>query len=234
MYYKILTIDEYFAKYPAMKENEWFNTCFFPKNKTGILRSGILQFEENEWAIGGGFEGNCSIYTIRDYRKYFDPKGRKKVEITEQEYYFVNSPDMNDMIPFNLLSIKELVQDEIANNFTSIFTYPRRFQDKYANALKVVIGDMVLGSSNFPIELISDIEKELTPLEWKSVLIHRNRLIWSLESVSKEQPIKLRIDGIDDGAVEGLFESLEQAEKALKYNSFVGSERWELPFFRTD
>ena len=230
MIFEILTIDEYLTKNPLMKKDEWFNLCFNPKNDSGLIEKGILQFSEDNWAIGGGFEGNCSIYTIRDFREHKEPKGRVKV-VTGDGYDFIGSPDMNDLVPFDLLSIKTLVENEIDSNYTSIFTYPRRFTNKYAQELKLVIGDTVCQKSNFPIKLIPDIEKELTLIEWKYILIKRHQLRWSINSVSQEQPIKIRISGIDDGAVEGLFENIADAKRELHMASFMG---FKDSFFHTD
>ena len=230
MNFKILTIDEYITKNQLMKNDEWFNSCFNPQNDSGLIEKGILQFPEDEWAIGGGFEGNCSIYTIRDFREHKITKGRTKV-VTDDGYDFIDSPDMNDLVPFDLLSIKTLVKNEIKGNYTSVFTYPRRFTNKYAQELKVVIGGTVCQECNFPIKLIPDIEKELTEIEWKYVLIKRNQLRWSITSVSQEQPISIRISGIDDGAVEGLFENIDDAKRKLHEASFMG---FKDPFFHTD
>jgi len=230
MKFKILTIDEYFTKNPLMKNDEWFNSCFNPKNDSGLIEKGILQFPEDEWAIGGGFEGNCSIYTIRDYRNHFEPKGRKKIE-TKEGWDYIDSPDMNDMMPFDLLSVQTLISNEIESNHTSIFTYPRRFTDKYKEILMIKIGDSMCQKSNFPIDLIPEIEKELTPIEWKNVLVKRHRIVWSIQSVSQEQPIRVRVSGIDDGAIEGLFEDITDAKMKLHMASFMG---FEDPFFHTD
>jgi hypothetical protein len=230
MKFKIITIDEYFSDYPEMKDDEWFNSCFNPKNDTGLLKKGILQFPLDSWAIGGGFVGNCSIYTIRDYRDCFTPKGRKKIE-TNEGYDYIDSPDMNDMIPFELLSIQTLISNEIESNHTSTYTYPQRFTAKYKECLLIKIGDTICQKSNFPPDLIPEIEKELTSIEWKFVLTKRHRLEWSIQSVSQEQPIKVRVSGIDDGAIEGLFETLAEAEKKLSFCSHVG---FESPFFSTD
>ena len=34
MHFKLLTIDEYLSKYPEMKDDESFSSCFNPKNDT--------------------------------------------------------------------------------------------------------------------------------------------------------------------------------------------------------
>lgn len=232
--YKILSIEEYFELHPEIKDNpdnDWVKQSINDKDCHGLMEKGMLKFYSKQWAIGGGFSGNCSIYTIVDYSKHMVPKGRRKVDI-EGGYKFVDSPDMNDLIPFELKPIKQLIEEELFNNERSIYTYPYRFRDRYQAILSVYVGDHLCKNSEFPEDLVRQIQCELTPIEWKSVLKNMHNISYSLEMPSQEEPIRVRIDGIDDGAVEGIFNNYETARECLRISSYHNT--FQKPFFSTD
>ena len=232
--YKILSIEEYLELHPEITKSQEYNCfkqCTENEERSGLIEMGILKFDSKQWAPGGGFTGHCSIYTIIDYSKHMVPKGRKKVDI-EGGHKFVDSPDMNDLIPFELKPVKQLIEEELFNNERSIYTYPYRLRDRYQKNLLVYVGDNLCQKSELPEDLVREIQCELAPIEWRDVLKNIHNISYSLEMPSQEEPIAVRIDGIDDGAVEGIFSDYETAKNCLRISSY--HNKFQKPFFSTD
>ena len=229
--YNILTVEQYFELYPEMKQDDWFNRCIKPYCPHGTLETGVLQFPEDYGAVGCGFTGNCSVYSIVDYSKVLEPKGRKRIE-TENGVDYVDSPDMHDLIPYELKTSKELIEQELFNNKKSVFTYPYRFRERYEDALITYVNGEKCTKTEYEEDILRVILSELTDLEWRQVLQEQHSITWSLESVTKEFPIRLRIDGSDDGAVEGIFKTYLEAQRQLKFQSY--NDSFKSPFFYTD
>jgi hypothetical protein len=77
---------------------------------------------------------------IEDYSKALFPKGRQRIE-TDKGIDYVDSPDMYDLIPYELKTSKELIEQELFNNKRSIYTYPHRFRERYESDLTTYVGD---------------------------------------------------------------------------------------------
>lgn len=175
----------------------------------------MLRFPEGEWVTGGAWPGNYGRVSIIDYRTYTVPKGRRKITLPNGDTDYEDWDGMNDLVIRDLPTTAQNIQREVARKRTSFYNMPHRFGEKYMEHLLCKIGDTVCQGSQLTEEMLAEVLAEMTPFE-------RSKYEQSLYKIdvtlypSVEQPVKVRIDGNDDGAEEALFPDMESARDALE------------------
>jgi len=218
----LMSIDDYKKKYePELNAHEYLgeNGYFIrltenDRNQPGVVEMGMLKFFENDWVPGGAWPGNYGMYDITDFTKYKSHKGRKRIEI-EGGYDFIDSTDMFDLIPYPLLSTQENILAEVERKRLSIYNVPHRFHERYKDKLIIMINDTKCSESKLTEDMIREVLSEMTPAEKSKYQQSLYKINVSLYP-SIEMPICIRIDGIDDGAEEALFDTFDNAKKSLE------------------
>lgn len=216
----LMTIEDYLKRFKSVLGKDrgghtlrpYFNSM--SELHSGDVEVGMIHFSKSEWVPGGAWPGNYGMYHIRDYRITKEVKGRKKVEI-EGGYDYVDWEGMNDEIPYPLKTTKQNIAKEVARKRVSLYNFPHRFYLKYKDRLIIKIGNTVCGPTDIPKQLLIEILNEMTPFERSIYEQSLYKIDVSLYP-SIEQPVNVRITGIDDGAEEALFPSVEEAQESMK------------------
>lgn len=182
----------------------------------------MLLFDAGDWVPGGAWPGNYGRVTINDYSTRMVRRGHKKVILSENAYEYQDQEGMDDLVLYGLTTTAQNLQQELENKRTSLFSFPHRVHTGYQERLLVTINGEVAGGSNLTDEMLAEVMADLTPFErskYEQSLYRLDVSLWP----SVEQPVQVRIDGIDDGAEEALFADVASAHKALediaKWNS---------------
>jgi len=182
----------------------------------------MLQFPEGEWVPGGAWPGNYGRVSITDYSTYTVRKGRREITIAEGHTDYEDWDGMDDLVPYDLPTTAQNIQHTVARNRTSFYNLPYRIGEKYKARLLCKIGDTVCQGSQLTEEMLTEALSEMTPFERSKYEQSLYKIDVSLYP-SVEQPVKVRIDGNDDGAEEALFADMASAQDALndiaKWNS---------------
>ena len=215
-----MTIEDYLKRFRSVLGRDRGGHTLRPyfdsmsKPRSGAVEIGMLHFSKSEWVPGGAWPGNYGMYHIIDYRIAKDTKGRKKVEI-EGGYDFVDWEGMNDEIPYPLKTTKQNITKEVARKRVSLYNFPYRFYLKYKDRLLIKIGDTLCQNTDLSESMLAEILDEMTPFE-RSVYEQSLYKIDVSLYPSIEQPVLVRMTGIDDGAEEALFPSVEKAQESIK------------------
>lgn len=212
---KLLLPSIYQVKFDLGKLSEYFKRmCFGDRKERGQLIF-MMPFPKEEWVPGGSWPGGYGRICITDFSKYKQPIGRKKVTISDTEYKFVDSPDMHKLVTKPLKSKEDIRKEELEYNRTSIYNFPYRFHQKYLKQLLVKINGSLAQDQKCKEWMIKEMISEMSEKEIAEYKKKIDRVCYSNETPSIELPVKIRIDGIDDGAEEILVESIEVANKIL-------------------
>lgn len=218
-----LSIYEYRIQYfDKLKER---NLIDYFDSLAGNTREGrttvMINFIEGYWVPGGAWPGNYGIFHVTDYRKYKTPKGRKRIDISPTEYDYVDSPDMYELVSYPLKTTAQLIEEDRERLKYSIYSIPNRFYKEYSEKLIITIGGQKCGGSKLTPEMLKEVISKMTPKEYGIYLQAINKIDIDLYP-SVELPIKIRIDGDDDGALEALFDADEIDEVVKRISMFGG------------
>lgn len=210
----LLSIKEYKTLFQNNTINDFFNDMAERRIKQpGNVEVGMIRFFNGEYVPGGPWNGNYGMYFITDFTRYKSVKGRKRVEI-EGGYDYVDSSDMFDLVPYNLLSTEENIKAEVERKRKLLYNIPHRFFDIYRDKLTIMIGSQKCQGSNLTDRMLEEILLNMTSREKSKYQQSLYNIDVSLYP-SLELPVRIRIDGRDDGAEEALFESVDSAKKVM-------------------
>lgn len=235
----LLTIVAYKELYASKMEPatlKYFDFC--TKEQPGVQSFMLLFDGESDWVPGGPFEGNYGVISITDFTKYKNVKGRKRVDIDSNHYDYVDSPDMHDLIPYELETTQQIIDKKVNRKKRSIYSFEGKYRsisEKYKEELRVYIGGQQCFESELSDKALSEVLASLTPQEYSKYLQSLYNIDISLYP-SIEFPVRIRIDGCDDGAQELLVGSVAEAKKIVKKLGLINSnsEREHLGFKNTD
>lgn len=210
-----LSISEYKNKYLLYLLNQNLIDYFDISTADVIGRNYcMIKFIQDDYVPGCGWPDNYGLFTVTDFTKYKTPKGRKKVIISESEHNYIDSPDMYDLIPYELHTTAELIEQERRRSKYSLYKIPGRFFQEYSKRLLVKINGELAQGDELTEEMLQEVISKMNPEEYACYLKAINNInidLWP----TVELPIKVRICGVDDGAIEAQFSSME------KYNEFI-------------
>jgi hypothetical protein len=182
----------------------------------------MIKFADSEHVPGEEWPGNYGIFSITDYTKYKSPKGRKKIDISPNECIYIDSPDMNEWVSYPLQTTSELIESEKKYQKYSIYNIPHRFREELSSRLIITINGEKSQGSTLTEEMLQDVLSKMSPSE-KSLYYRKINKVDIDLYPSVEMPIIIRIDGIDDGAIESQFESLEKVNEFISRISMFKS-----------
>lgn len=185
------------------------------KVRSGDVVVGLLRFPKlkTEWVPGGPWPGNYAIYHITDFSQAKELKGLKKVKV-KGGFNLVEWKGMNNEIPYPLKTTKQLLKEAVEHRRYYLYNLPHRFFYKYSKLLLTKVCGQVCQGSDLSKEQLAEVLRNMTVAE-------RARYEQSLYQIdislypSVELPIKIRIVGIDDGAEEALFPTIQSAKDAM-------------------
>lgn len=187
----------------------------------------MLEFPSTEHVPGGAWPGNYGRVTITDWRDRKMFRGGVKVVLENGDIEYHDQEGSRDLVPRVLNTTAQNIARAIESKRRSYHNLPHWVGDKYRERLLVKINGTVCQGYELTDEMLTEVLTEMTPFE-------RSKYEQSLYNIdvsllpSVEQPIKVRIDGVDDCAEEALFADLESANKALEdlanWNSKVRRE----------
>lgn len=162
----------------------------------------MINYTEGYWVPGGAWPGNYGIFYVTDYTQYKTPKGR-------------------ELVSYPLKTTAQLIEEERHRLKYSIHSIPHRFYKEYSEKLFVTINGKKYVDSNLTPELLKDVISKMTPKEHGKYIQAINTVnidLWP----SVELPIKIRIIGDDDGALEAQFRKDEVDEIIERLSVFSG------------
>ena len=225
----LITVDEYLSLYgllPTLKQE-----IDYLKSIT-VARPGkehwMLKFnEEYDWVPGGSFYNGYGRASITDYREYKSCKGRKRVQISANSYDYVDSPDMHDLVSEPLKTTEQVILDKIEYNRKYIYSFGRKkmieIEKVYKDQLIIYIGGQACSDSKLSQENLDKVISGLTPQEYAIYIKNVYKIDISLYPTI-EFPVRIRIDGSDDGAEEVFVSGVESAKKILIDLSLMNSK----------
>jgi hypothetical protein len=179
----------------------------------------MIKFQEEELVPGGAWPSNYGRFKITDFTKHKVAKGRKRIDISPKECIYVDSPDMHDLVSYELTTTENLIESKRKTEKYSLFNIPRRFYTEYANQLIVTIDGHKAQDNQLTQQMLDEVLKRMTKKELAEYLKKINRININLYP-SVELPITIRIDGNDDGAMECQFESMDEVDKFIEEIQF--------------
>lgn len=214
-----LSISEYKPKYSAELDSRTLTPYFdsLTVEESGYTKM-MIKFCKEDYVPGGAWPGDYGLFTVIDYTKLKLKKGKKKVFVSESEYNFVDSPDMNDLVPYELPTTAELIESERKRAKHSIYNIPGRLRKEYVDKLIVTINGTRAQGSELTEDMLEEAISKMTTTEYAYYLRKINNIDIDLYP-TVELPIKVRICGVDDGAVEAQFGSMDEYEKVFEYMS---------------
>lgn len=217
----LLTTKRYlarFAKQLGQAQLRWFQlrSALPAASTAGYLETGVILFPNSTCPPGGGFAGNAALYHIVDFRQVRQVRGRRLAhDSTPQHVRYEDWSGMLKLAPYPIKPIRKLVREELAHNCRSIYTYPARFRVSTAKARSMKVDGHCCQRTQYTTGELTGIRNQLTPQEWRVVYSRLYQLHWALTTACQELPIRIRIHGRDDGALEGIFPTLLTARRAL-------------------
>lgn len=213
----ILTVKEYRSKYLNELNKTGYLSYF--DDCTKAPRPGVtqlmLRFIDEEYSVmGGAWPGSFGMMDITNYAKYKLPKGLKRVEVGPNEYNYVDCPDKNKLVPYELKSMAQIVAEEKDRVKRCLYRIPYRFRERFKNQLIVTINGEKAQGSELTDEMLSIMLSEMTADERTQY----EKNICEIDITcfpTVEFPIIVRIDGVDDGAMEKQFESMDKTTDFL-------------------
>ena len=175
----------------------------------------MLYFHEEYSVPGGAWPGNYGLVSITDYSTRMVRRGGTWVTQPNGDMDLVDCEGMEDLIPEYLPTTAENIRKAMANKRTSYYSLPYRFIQKYQERLLIKVCGEEAQASNLTEEMLAEALSEMTPFERSKYEQCLYRIDVSLYP-SVEQPVRVRIDGIDDGAEEAFFGDMESALEALE------------------
>ena len=213
----IISTSEYREKYlnALEKTNDlyYFDDCIktpYP----GVTISMITFVDEEYSVVGGAWPGSFGMMRITNFAKYKSPKGLKRVDVGPNEYNYVNCPDKNELVPYDLKPIEQIIKEEKDRVKRCLYRIPHRFREQFENQLIVTINGQKSQGSELTDEMLSIMLSKMTDAERTQYEKSINEIdIIGFPTV--EFPIVVRIDGVDDGAMEKQFESMDKTTDFL-------------------
>jgi hypothetical protein len=212
----IISVDEYRKKYLKKLQSGNLNKYFDSMTEISPgVEIYMVKFGDSEYVPGGAWPGNYGRLQITDYTKYKTRKGRKRIDISPTECIYEDSPDMHDLVPYELTTTEKLIESQKKYEKYSLFNIPRRFYDEYAKQLIVTIQGQKAQGNQLTDQMLDEVLKRMTKEEFAQYLKKINRINIDLYP-SVELPITVRIDGNDDGAMERQFESMDKVKSFIE------------------
>lgn len=205
-----MTIGEYKNTILPDKYKEYFKSLTRPEE--GVSKM-MIKFQKDDHIPGGAWPEHYGMMTLTDFNKVKRRKGRKEIP-TEYGTTFIDSDDMNDLIHYELKTTKEIIDDWIKRCHNSWFYIPYTVTSKMERPT-VRVGDTICSRCDMTDKEMENIISLMSPVERA---IHLKNITYAiasktiLEQPSVEFPYRIRIDGIDDGAVEKIFPTIEEAQ----------------------
>ena len=217
----IVTVKQY--KKIAKRVDNYFDSFIDKDISTDLVY--ILLFEKNEPPIGGAFNKNASICRIEDYSKKLTTACRRlKTPNDGIHLEYEDWEGMNEMVPYTLYPIKKLIEDAKDMERRSIFNLPHRFYDTTQEKRLRYINGKKCMESTVSEEDLKNILGQLTVQERYKYELGINSLPRYLyHTPCIEMPVLCRITGSDDGAMEKVFATVEDASEALNSFSWIGT-----------
>jgi len=213
----IISTSEYREKYLNVLEKTndlyYFDDC----TKTpypGVTISMIKFVDEEYSVVGGAWPGSFGMMSITNFAKYKLPKGLKRVDVGPNEYNYVDCPDKNELVPYDLKPMAQIVAKERDRVKRCLYRIPYRFRERFKNQLIVTINGQKAQGSKLTDEMLSIMLNEMTDAE-------RTQYGKSINEIdidfypSIELPVIVRIDGVDDGCLAKQFESMDKTTDFL-------------------
>lgn len=223
--FRIMTMQDYRAKFlQELTDKKLLNHFDRSTGQDGLM----LSFPENEWVPGHAWPGNYGRVVITDYSTYKVRKGRRKIVIAEGITDYEDWEGMDDLVPYALPTTAQNIERAVAKKRVSFYNLPYRFGEKYKERLLVTIAGTLAQGSDLTEEMLAEALAEMTPFERSKYEQSLFKIDVSLYP-SVEQPVRVRIDGIDDGAEEALF-----ADMATAMNALEEIARWNNRTTRSD
>ena len=195
---------------------DYFKDTTKRRKGDGVVEIAMIRFKRGEWVPGGAWPGNFGTVTITDYRKKKEPRGRRKV-MTENGYNYEDWKGMNELIPAELKSIAELRNDERQYAMRSVYALPDRLRKIFSDRLIIKINGDDCSGSSLSDEMLVEARSMMTDEEKVAWDDRRSKQTYEYKlDPSIEFPVRMRIDGDDDGAAEICYPDVEMALMALK------------------
>ena len=198
----ILKTEKYSSKYLNELNKTGYLDYFDDCTKTSYpgVKVSMVKFVDEEYSVvGGAWPGSFGMMRITDYTKYKSPKGLKRVDVGPNEYNYVDCPDKNELVPYDLKPIEQIIKEEKDRVKRCLYRIPYRFREQFENQLIVTINGRKAQGSELTDEMLSTMLNEMTDAE-------RTQYEKSINEIdidfypSIELPVIVRIDGVDDGA----------------------------------
>ena len=174
----------------------------------------MLFFPDSEWVPGGAWPGNYGMVYIIDYNTHMVRRGGVWVTRENGDQDYVDRDGMDDLVPYKLPTTAENISTSLAKRRLSYHNMPYWVGEKYKDRLLVTVAGTPSQSDQLTEEMLAEALAGMTPFDRSKYEQSLYKIDVSLYP-SVEQPVRFRIDGIDDGAEEALFADVASALKVL-------------------
>lgn len=213
----LLSVTEYRRKYQDIL-TEGKILSYFDRNTTDLQPGqtvSMIKFLNGYDVPGGEWPENYGRFCITDFTQYKSYKGRKRVYLSPTEYNYEDSPDMLELVSYPLKTTAQLIEEERKRLQHSLYSLPNRLRNVYKEKLIVTIDGQNAQASTLTTELLDEIISQMSPMEYATYLKLINCVDIELYP-SVELPITIRIDGIDDGAIEVQFSNMTEVTSFIE------------------
>lgn len=178
----------------------------------------MLKFAKNEYVPGGNFKGNYGRCRITNYSKLKIQMGRKKVIISENACKYVKTSNFGKLFKYPLKNTQTLIKKERERLKYSIWSFPDRFRKDLMENFPYYIDGILSYKDSINEKTRLEIFNKMSLKEQANYLKLIN--IVNIDLIpSIELPIVIRIDGIDDGALEMQLSTQDEVNHFIEYHS---------------
>lgn len=200
--HKLLTKEEYFSLFEGQLKEQCYVDYFERETalRPDVAELGFLKFDVTE-----NPEGECFDWV---------PGGAWPGGYAR---YMIDNPE-------NAPTTQELLISEQEYEKHSLYALPGRLYKQFAEKLIVTVDGQKCQSSNLTKEMLAEALNLMTPAEKALHLRKQYRIDISLYATA-EFPVRIRLDGVDDGAEEVYVTTVKAAQDIIKELAFFNSQQ---------